>query len=117
MDYYQGAIDEYLLARKRSIFIQHEYTVDISGLKFPPKGSSWIIDVLAVDFEKSTAMLCEITYSKTLYALVKRLSNWNSNWDTSEAQGSRTPRRSAWANLRSLDREALALSPQGGMAR
>ena len=35
----------------------------------------------------------------------------------SEAQGWRTPRRSAWANLRSLDREALALSPQGGMIR
>lgn len=86
-DYYQGIVSDYLRA-DRSVFINTESTIQIEPGDQPPKGKSWICDAIAVDFrsEPPTVYLCEVTYSVTLQALLKRLSAWNGHWkEISEA--------------------------------
>lgn len=84
-DYYQGIVVDYLRA-DRSIFVNPECCIQIKPGPHPPKGTLWYCDALAVDFgigpdDPSTIFLCEVTYSKTLQALIKRLREWNSNWE------------------------------------
>ncbi len=79
-DYYQGIVYDYLRA-DRSVFINTECTIQIAPGDQPPKGTSWICDAIAADFQAKTIFLCEVTYSETLQALIKRLSAWNSHWE------------------------------------
>jgi hypothetical protein len=84
-DYYQGIVVDYLRA-DRSIFINPECCIQIKSGPHPPKGTLWYCDALAVDFgikpdDPSTIFLCEVTYSRTPQALIKRLREWNSNWE------------------------------------
>jgi hypothetical protein len=79
-DYYQGVVYDYLRA-DRSVFINTECTIQIEPGDQPPKGKSWICDAIAADFKSGTVFLCEVTYSETLQALLKRLSAWNEHWD------------------------------------
>jgi hypothetical protein len=44
-------------------------------------GPHWYCDAVAVDFRESAIFLCEISYSKSLSALLKRLEGWNANWN------------------------------------
>jgi hypothetical protein len=43
-------------------------------------GLHWYCDAVAVDFREPAVHLCEISYSKSLSALLKRLDGWNANW-------------------------------------
>ena len=80
MSYYQEIVAEYLRA-DRSIFMNHEFTIQLEhGVAQPKKCTSWISDIVAVDFRNRTVFLCEVTYSQTLSALIKRLKCWSDNW-------------------------------------
>jgi hypothetical protein len=79
-DYYQGIVYDYLRA-DRSVFINTECTIQIEAGDQPPKGKSWICDAIAADFRAKTVFLCEVTYSESLQALLKRLSAWNDHWN------------------------------------
>jgi len=79
MSYYEGVVLEYL-RRDRALFANPEYCVQIEPGRVPPKGTHWYCDVVTVDFSSKTIFLCEISYSKTQGALVKRLGSWSDNW-------------------------------------
>lgn len=80
MGYYQEIVAEHLKS-SRTIFVNPEALVDLgSGAPFA-KGQHWWVDVLAADFQTRTIYLCEVSYSKTLSALRKRLKSWSDNWD------------------------------------
>jgi hypothetical protein len=80
MDYFQGVVAEYLRA-DRAMFVNPEHLIQlIAGQKMPTKGTSWIIDLLAVNFREQAVYLCEVTYSRTQAALIKRLLELAGNW-------------------------------------
>lgn len=80
MDYYQGVVSEYLVKNK-TVFINPEYELALNPeQKLHPKGTSWIIDILAIDFQKKSIFLCEVTYSKSQYALLHKLTEWAKMW-------------------------------------
>ncbi len=80
MDYFQGVVEKYLRA-DRAMFVNPEHLVQlVHGQKMPTKGTSWIIDLLAVNFREHKVYLCEVTYSKSQAALLKRLSELSQNW-------------------------------------
>lgn len=80
MDYFQGVVTEFLRAN-RSTFVNTEYLIQLDECAVPLKSRHWYCDALAVNFQDSTVYLCEITYSKTMSALLSRLQAWGSNWD------------------------------------
>ncbi len=80
MDYYQGVVTEYLRA-SRSIFINTECCIQLEAADNPDRGTHWYCDAVAVDFEKPSVFLCEISYARSLGALVKRLSDWSRHWE------------------------------------
>jgi hypothetical protein len=79
VDYYQGVVVEFLRAN-RATFVNTEYLIDLDATKKFQKGQHWYCDALAINFSDRTAYLCEITYSKTLSALLTRLSAWSKCW-------------------------------------
>jgi hypothetical protein len=79
MDYYQGIVADFLITRQ-SCFVSSEFLIDLSKGAAQTKGRSWWVDILAVDFKHKTIFLCEVSYSKTLAALAKRLQQWSDNW-------------------------------------
>jgi hypothetical protein len=82
MDYYQGVVAEYLRAN-RNIFLNTEFCL-LNELSNDPERRKlhWFVDILAADFEKREVILCEVTYARTMAALLKRLSLWSENWGT-----------------------------------
>lgn len=82
MDYFQGVVGEYLRAN-RATFVNPEFCLMLdAGVKSPPKGRSWYVDLLAVCFPDTTAYLCEVTYDKAAGAMIKRLTAWSLHWPT-----------------------------------
>jgi hypothetical protein len=79
MHYYQDIVGDYL-RMERTRFISPEYLLDL-GHGGPHSKGCWWVDVLAVDFKEQTIFLCEVSYSKTLAALVRRLQQWSNQWD------------------------------------
>jgi len=79
MDYYQGVVSEYLRA-DRSVFLNSEFCLQLHPGSAYDKSSFWYVDILAIDLRNQRAFLCEITYSKTLSALKKRLALWSQHW-------------------------------------
>ncbi|MTW23250.1 hypothetical protein [Allochromatium palmeri] len=79
MDYFQGVVADYLRAH-RSTFINSEFLLQLDEGKVLGKGRYWYCDIVAVDFSQRGIFLCEVTYSKTVHALIKRLSFWNQHW-------------------------------------
>lgn len=80
MDYFQGVVAEYLRAN-RGTFINPEFFLPLDGeQKSPPKNSSWYVDILAISVAERTVFLCEVTYSQSLAALLRRLAQWSTNW-------------------------------------
>ena len=79
MDYFQGVVTEFLRA-KRSRFVNTEYMINLDPDGTYGKDRHWYCDAVAIDFEDSTVHLCEITYSKTLHSVSKRLQFWCSHW-------------------------------------
>jgi hypothetical protein len=81
MDYYQSIVIEYLRA-DRALFVNTECCIQIKqGRPHTDKGSHWYCDAVVADFRSETVFLCEISYSLTLAALIKRLKLWNDNWE------------------------------------
>lgn len=78
MDYFQGVVTEYLVA-DRSSFVNTELLIQLDAHE-PKKGRHWYCDAASANFKESTLYLCEVTYSKTMSALAKRLLAWNENW-------------------------------------
>lgn len=80
MDYYQGVVGEYLKA-DRSLFINAECCIQLNQHKNPDgSGPHWYCDALAVCPKDKMVFLCEISYSKKLGSLRKRLASWNEHW-------------------------------------
>lgn len=79
MDYFQGVVTEYLRA-KRSRFVNTEYMINLDLDGTYKKDRHWYCDAVAIDFADSSIHLCEITYSKTLYSICKRLQDWCDSW-------------------------------------
>lgn len=81
MDYYQGVVIEYLRAN-RTVFVNTECCIQLNAAENPDSsGPHWFCDAVAVDFEKRSIFLCEVSYAKTLGGLLKRLTEWNLHWD------------------------------------
>ncbi len=80
MDYFQGVVTEFLRAN-RSTFVNTEYLIQLDDVSLPLKGRHWYCDALTVNFQHSTVYLCEITYSKTMSALLNRLQAWAIHWE------------------------------------
>jgi hypothetical protein len=81
VDYYQGVVVDFLRAT-RTRFVNTECLIQLHPAGVPDKGSHWYCDAVTVDFGTPTpsVYLCEITYSKTLAALFKRLDAWRAHW-------------------------------------
>lgn len=79
MDYFQGVVANYLSADP-AIFVQPEACIRLHPDRRLKKGEHWYCDILAVSFREQTVYLCEVTLSRTLTALLKRLSEWDANW-------------------------------------
>jgi len=79
MDYYQGVVTDYLRAN-RSTFVNTECLIQLDSKKATVKGAHWYCDAIAVNFAEKKLYLCEVTYSKTLHALLTRLRSWNTHW-------------------------------------
>jgi len=79
VDYYQGVVVEYLRA-DRSVFVNTECFIQIADGNSPGKGKSWYCDAVAVNLKTRSVFLCEVSYSKSLFALRNRLTAWNSHW-------------------------------------
>ena len=79
MDYFQGVVADYLRA-DRSTFVNSEFLLQLDKGNSPGKGRHWYCDIVAVNFRDSTIYLCEVSFSKTLHALIRRLTIWSENW-------------------------------------
>jgi hypothetical protein len=79
MDYFQGAVTEYLRAN-RSTFVNTECLIQLKPGDSPANGEHWYCDAVAVNFQEKAAYLCEVTYSRTLQYLFTRLGSWINNW-------------------------------------
>lgn len=53
----------------------------LPGANPDTRGPHWYCDVVAVNFRSSEIFLCEISYSRTLSSLLKRLNDWQANWN------------------------------------
>jgi hypothetical protein len=82
MDFYQGVVTDYLRA-DRAVFLNTECCIQVNPGENPDSsGPHWYCDAIAVDLRKSSVFLCEISYSTSLDALIKRLNDWNEHWPT-----------------------------------
>lgn len=80
MDYYQGVVCDYLRA-DRALFLNTECCIQLNAAANPDSsGPHWFCDAIAIDFRCSTVYLCEVSYARSLGALLKRLSKWNALW-------------------------------------
>ncbi len=79
MDYFQGVVTDYLVA-DRAIFVNSELMIQLDENELK-KGRHWFCDAAAVNVRKKTLFLCEVTYSKSMSALSKRLLAWDANWE------------------------------------
>jgi hypothetical protein len=85
MDYYQSVVVEYLRAT-RTRFVNTECLIQLAPGDVPDKGLHWYCDAVVIDLQIDTqnplpsVYLCEISYSKTLAALFKRLDAWRQRW-------------------------------------
>ena len=78
MSFYQEPVRDFLHA-KRSVFVSPECKIQLFAGK-QTKDTYWYCDIITIDLQANAVYLCEVTYSKTLAALLKRLNSWDSNW-------------------------------------
>jgi hypothetical protein len=80
VDYYQGVVTDYLRA-DRAMFVNTECCIQLNAAANPDtSGPHWYCDAVAINMRDHHVFLCEITYSKTLDALVTRLVAWSAHW-------------------------------------
>jgi hypothetical protein len=84
VDYYQGVVVEYLRAT-RSVFVNTECLIQLVPGDTPERGLHWYCDAVAVNLQEKRVYLCEISYSQTLSALLKRLEAWRAHWPALKA--------------------------------
>jgi hypothetical protein len=80
VDYYQAQVIEYLRS-DRAIFVNTECCIQLKPDLNPKGGEHWYCDIVACDFRGPTAYLCEVSHSKKLPSMVKRLRQWHQHWD------------------------------------
>ena len=81
MDYFQGVVTEYLRA-DRAVFVNTECCIQLNAGANPDRtGPHWFCDAVALNLREKQVFLCEVTYSRSLSALNKRLTDWASNWN------------------------------------
>ena len=80
MDYYQGVVYDYLQESDGAMFIKAECPIQLGRGKTAPKGTFWYCDAVAVNLREKKVYLCEVSYSKSLFALAKRLEAWSKEW-------------------------------------
>lgn len=78
-DYFQGVVAEFLRA-DRSMFVNPEILLQLDPGPSPKKGRYWYCDLMAISLRQKTAYLCEVTYSSSVAALIKRLESWKYHW-------------------------------------
>jgi hypothetical protein len=80
MNYYESVVIDYLRS-DRALFVNTECCVQINTGDNPDvSGPHWYCDAAACDFRTQTVFLCEISYSKQLSDLTKRLIAWHEYW-------------------------------------
>jgi hypothetical protein len=80
LDYYQGVVEEYL-TRDRSFFVNPEFFLPIEDYYAgSTKGSSWHVDILALDLKQHACYLCEVSYAKSLGSMLRRFDAWSTRW-------------------------------------
>lgn len=80
MDYFQGVVVDYLRA-DRAVFVNTECCIQLNSSPNPDtSGPHWYCDAVVVNHREQQIYLCEITFSKSLAALHKRLVDWNTHW-------------------------------------
>ena len=81
MDYYQGVVADYLSA-DRAVFVNTECCIQLNEGDNPDtSGPHWYADAVVCDFRDKTVFLCEVTFSLSLAALMKRLGGWHTSWE------------------------------------
>jgi hypothetical protein len=81
LDYFENVVVNYLRS-DRSIFVNTETCIQVNKSDNPDaSGPHWYCDAVALDLRKKTIFLCEISYSKGLASLTKRLREWHLNWE------------------------------------
>jgi hypothetical protein len=82
MDYYENVMLHYLRS-DRALFVNSECCIQLSQSNNPDsEGQHWYCDAVAVDFRRKAIFLCEISYSRGLSALGRRLKEWHEKWET-----------------------------------
>ena len=97
MSYYQEIVGEYLNS-ERSRFISNEFLLDIGDPLAMTSGHAFWVDIAAVDFDRQTIFLCEVSYSRSLAAIRDKLRVWSARWEDVRAatfRASKAP--SKWA--------------------
>lgn len=80
MNFYESIVVDYLRS-DRGIFVNTEFCIQLNPADNPDNsGPHWYCDAVAVDFPTHCIFLCEISYSKGLGDLVKRLRGWHQDW-------------------------------------
>jgi len=80
MDFYEGVVLDYLRADP-ALFLNAQCLIQLNPGDNPDtSGPHWYCDAVALDLRNSTVFLCEISYSKGLYDLRKRLEHWHEHW-------------------------------------
>jgi hypothetical protein len=81
MDYYESVMLHYLRS-DRAFFVNSEACIQLNASANPDNsGPHWYCDAIAADFRTKTVFLCEISYSKGLAGLTKRLKGWHDDWE------------------------------------
>lgn len=78
-DYFQGVVAEYLRA-DRGMFVNPEILLQLDPGASPKKGRFWYCDLMAVSLRDKEVFLCEVTYSSSATALMRRLDAWRTHW-------------------------------------
>lgn len=78
-DFFQGVVAEFLRA-DRGVFVNPEILLQLEPGASPKKNRFWYCDLLAVSLRERAVFLCEVTYSSSASALIKRLHAWKANW-------------------------------------
>ncbi len=81
MDFYENVMAHYLRS-DRATFVNLECCIQLNQAANPDaSGPHWYCDAVAVDFRNKAVFLCEISYSKGLHSLTKRLREWHEDWE------------------------------------
>jgi hypothetical protein len=81
MDYYESVMVHYLRS-DRAVFVNSECCIQLNEAGNPDtSGLHWYCDSVAADHRSKTIFLCEVSYSKGLPSLTKRLKEWYIDWE------------------------------------